>query len=247
MNARLACCAAALLAGVASGCAAAPPPVSTGTPPPAQAPPAEPAATASDSSADAAAQAPSGARPVDFFAIGRGDRVADLGDGRGYSIARIVDAVGPFGKVYVRHDPRTLHARSSESRAEAPEPSVADNVIRMDTPIDHPLAPEATRLDCVTLLFFYHQLVAEQRDRRAWNAAVFRALRPGGLFIVEDHAPLAGAAASDAGRIAPQTVRAEVEAVGFQFVEAADFISQGAATAGGPPGSQYALKFQKPR
>jgi predicted methyltransferase len=185
---------------------------------------------------------------VDFFAIGRGDRVADLGDGRGYSIARIVDAVGPFGRVYVRHTPRARQAPASESQTDPPDQSVSTNVVRMDTPIERPLAPEATRLDCVTLLFYYHQLVAEQRDRRALNTAVFRALRPGGLFIVEDHAPVAGAAANNAGRIAPHTVRAEVESVGFQFVEAADFISQGAAgEAGGPAGSQYALKFQKPR
>ena len=189
---------------------------------------------------------------IDFVGLGRGDRIADLGTGRGYSIRPFVAAVGPFGVVYVRHDPRTLSTLSSKQRSDVAESAVPSNVSRMDTPLEAPFSPEAKNLDCATLLFTYHELVAERRDLQRFNAAVFGALKPGGCYIIVEHAPRTGAepAAEDAQRIDARVVRAEVEAVGFRFVEAADFSMPAAATLAALPtsqASQYVLKFQKPR
>jgi predicted methyltransferase len=180
--------------------------------------------------------------------LGRGDRIADLGPGRGYSIQPFVTAVGPFGVVYVRHDPRTLSSLPSEQRSEGAESALPSNVVRMDTPLEAPFSPEAKNLDCATLLFSYHELVAERRDLHRFNAAVFGALKPGGCYVVVEHAPRSAAepaAAEDADRIAARVVRSEVEAVGFRFVEAADFLTLAAPA--GAETSQYVLKFQKPR
>jgi predicted methyltransferase len=190
---------------------------------------------------------------IDFMGLGRGDRIADLGSGRGYSIRPFVAAVGPFGVVYVRHDPTTLSALSSE-RSDVAESAVPSNVIRMATPLEAPFSPEAKNLDCATLLFTYHELVAERRDLHRFNAAVFGALKPGGCYIVVEHAPRSAAepaVAEDANRIDARVVRSEVEAVGFRFVEAADFFTPATAAAAAAPAapqaSQYVLKFQKPR
>jgi predicted methyltransferase len=191
---------------------------------------------------------------TDFVGLGRADRIADLGSGRGYSIEAFVAAVGPFGAVYVRHDPRTLSALPSEQREGVAEAALPSNVIRMDTPLEAPFSAEAKNLDCATLLFSYHELVAERRDLQRFNAAVFAALKPGGCYIVVEHAPRGPAepaGAGDANRIAARAVRSEVEAVGFRFVEAADFFTPAAAPVTGQQptqqASQYVLKFQKPR
>jgi predicted methyltransferase len=187
---------------------------------------------------------------VEFVGVGRGDRVADLGPGRGYSIAPFVAAVGPFGAVYVRHDPRTLSALPSEQGSDVSESAVPSNVIRMDTPLAAPFSPEAKNLDCATLLFTYHELVADRSDRHGFNAAVFRALKPGGCYVIAEHAPHSDEQ-PDANRVAARVVRSDVEAAGFRFVEAADFLSPAAAGSAGAPAtaetSQYVLKFQKPR
>ena len=52
----------------------------------------------------------------------------------------------------------------------------------------------------------------------AMDAAVFRALKPGGLFVVIDHTALPGASATaptTLHRIDPETVKAQVLAAGF--------------------------------
>lgn len=246
-------CAGACLVALGTGCSAtenraarSPDPGAAAVP---EANPAPPAATAR-----AHSQAPNGFHLVEFMGLGRGDRIADLGPGRGYSIAPFAAAVGPFGRVYVRHDPRALRALPSEQRSSESEPALPANVIRMETPLDAPFSPEARDLNCATLLFSYHDLVGDRRDRQRFNAAVYRALEPGGYYIVAEHAPSPTAAqgsGADTDRIAAAVLRAEVEAAGFRFVEAADFLAPApAAGAGGEPGphtSQYVLKFQKPR
>ena len=52
------------------------------------------------------------------------------------------------------------------------------------------------------------------------NAQVFKALKPGGVYLVVDHAALAGApitVADTLHRIDPAMVKTEVEAAGFKF------------------------------
>jgi predicted methyltransferase len=244
-------CAGACLVAASTGCSATENRAAQGPDSSAVAAP-EPNAAPPVATSRPESGAPSGFHLVEFVGLGRGDRIADLGPGRGYSIEPFATAVGPFGAVYVRHDPRTLHALPSEQRSKEPRPPLPANVIRMDTPLEAPFSAEAKNLNCATLLFSYHDLVAEGPARQRFNAAVFRALEPGGCYIIAEHAPSPSAeseAGTAADRIDAGVVRAEVEAAGFRFVEAADFLAPAAAT-GAPRSaqpSQYVLKFQKPR
>jgi predicted methyltransferase len=55
---------------------------------------------------------------------------------------------------------------------------------------------------------------------RTFNQTVFNALKPGGVFIVEDHAAAAGSGARDAAtlhRIDPALVKRELESAGFKY------------------------------
>jgi predicted methyltransferase len=55
----------------------------------------------------------------------------------------------------------------------------------------------------------------------AMNKAIYAALKPGGIFIVLDHAAQAGSGLRDTDtlhRIDPAQVKTEVEAAGFKFV-----------------------------
>jgi predicted methyltransferase len=59
------------------------------------------------------------------------------------------------------------------------------------------------------------------------NRAVFQALKPGGVFIIVDHAAQAGAGLRDTEtlhRIDPETVKAQVTAAGFKFEGSSDVL-----------------------
>src|SRR3979411_2598236 len=77
--------------------------------------------------------------------------------------------------------------------------------------------------DVLWLHLFYHDLhtaLIQARGATAdqLNRAVYERLKPGGSYVIVDHAAAVGAGTSDAQslhRIEPASVRAEVEAAGF--------------------------------
>lgn len=78
-------------------------------------------------------------------------------------------------------------------------------------------------LDVVWTTENYHDMhnpALGSPDMKQLDMTVFNALKPGGEFIIEDHAAAAGHGTSDTNtlhRIDPATVRQEVESVGFKF------------------------------
>ena len=89
------------------------------------------------------------------------------------------------------------------------------------------------------------------------NAAVFRALKPGGLYVVIDHHAVAGAplsAADTVHRIDSAAVKREVQAAGFVLDGESDILANTAdpltasvfdASIRGRT-SQFMLRFRKP-
>jgi predicted methyltransferase len=188
---------------------------------------------------------------LEFLGIGPGERIADLGAGTGYSIEQMADKVGASGLVYTRHDPRILIAAAAPGAAAEREGALPENVVVMSTPDAAPFSGEAKHLDLVTMLFAYHDLVARGRDRLAFNRAVFNALSPDRFYVIAEHAAPSGAGVGAAreGRIEERLVRADVEAAGFVFVEAAQLLPSTASQRSSPQAasSQYLLKFRRPR
>jgi predicted methyltransferase len=94
-----------------------------------------------------------------------------------------------------------------------------------EDPVPSDLAPE--QIDLVTLMFNYHDLGHLGVDRARMNQAVFRALKPGGLYVIADHAGRPGTGISESGtlhRIEEAFLRREVEAAGFKLVEEGKFL-----------------------
>jgi predicted methyltransferase len=84
--------------------------------------------------------------------------------------------------------------------------------------------PKVTQpADVLWLHLFYHDLhtalmQAKGATATDFNRAVYKRLKPGGSYVIVDHAATAGSGTSDAQslhRIDPASVRKEVEAAGF--------------------------------
>ncbi|WP_442679430.1 class I SAM-dependent methyltransferase [Sphingomonas sp. ASY06-1R] len=179
---------------------------------------ADPTRPAADRERDAAR------KPADMLAfagVKPGMVVIDVLPGGGYFTRLFSTAVGPTGKV-IGYVPDEMYAGRPKSldavQALAADPAHA-NVQALHDPA---LAPgPANVADVVWTSQNYHDLHnIAGLDMVAFNKALYRALRPGGVYIVLDHAAAAGTGVADTNtlhRIDPAAVRKEVEAAGFKF------------------------------
>jgi predicted methyltransferase len=86
----------------------------------------------------------------------------------------------------------------------------------------------APNLDAVYNILYYHDLKPLEVDTQAFNANVFAALRPGGVYFIVDHKAEDGSGWRDAStihRIGKEVIVQEVTAAGFELVEDSDLLS----------------------
>ncbi|WP_437910427.1 SAM-dependent methyltransferase [Sorangium sp. So ce327] len=213
--------------------------------------------------ADADRALDAGRKPAEtlaFFGIQPGMKVAELAAGGGYSAELLARAVGPGGVVYAQNNRFVLERFAEKPWSERLRKPVMKSVVRVDRELDDPLPPEARDLDAVFLVLFYHDTVWMEADRAAMNRAVFRALKPGGVFAIVDHAGRAGTGVTEVKtlhRIEEKIVREEIERAGFRLAAEATFLRSPADTrdwnaspmvAGDKRGTsdRFVLKFVKP-
>lgn len=195
-----------------------------------------------------------------FAGVKAGDRVADIIPGTGYFTRLFSKAVGPKGYVYayIPSNIDDIYKKHGMVVPPPPDPNYP-NVSYIHAPIEKFVTPE--RLDVAWTSQNYHDLHDKffgPPDIGAVNKAIYNSLKPGGVFIVLDHA-----AAKDSGlrdtdtlhRIDEDTVKKEVEAAGFKLVAESDVIRN----PGDPHTAkvfdpsvrgktdQFILKFRKPR
>lgn len=155
---------------------------------------------------------------VEFIGLKKGDKIADIVAGR--LTASFAMAVGPSGKVYametaeiVKAHPQAL-VRMNALAKEMP------NIIVSAEPVASALP---SGLDAVFIRQNYHDLYDKfmgPADVPAFNKGVFAALKPGGVYVVLDHAATAGSgvgATDTLHRIDPARVKADVLAAGFRL------------------------------
>nr|MEA2799422.1 hypothetical protein [Phenylobacterium sp.] len=156
-----------------------------------------------------------------FIGLKPGDRVADIVAGR--FVRALSVAVGPNGRVYAVEPAEIVKAHPEvvqimKGIMAAPEQA---NVELSTPPINAPALPG--KLDAVFIRQDYHDLHDKfmgPADVAGFNRAVFAALKPGGVYVVLDHAAAAGTGLRDTDtlhRIDPATVKAEVTAAGFKL------------------------------
>ncbi|UPJ93248.1 class I SAM-dependent methyltransferase [Bradyrhizobium sp. 172] len=161
---------------------------------------------------------------IRFARIDAGATVIDVYPGDGDWTRLFSDIVGSEGRVdsfvpaevaHFKNDPvgrmRTLAKEPGRENVEA----VSADLLAM---------PQATQAaDVLWLHLFYHDLhtaLIQARGARAadFNRAVYERLKPGGCYVIVDHAAALGAGTTQAQslhRIEPASVRKEVEAAGF--------------------------------
>jgi predicted methyltransferase len=162
-----------------------------------------------------------------FFGIRPGMHVAELGAGLGYTSELLARIVGPKGIVYAQNNRFILDRFAEAPWSARLQKPVMKNVVRVDREFDDPLPPEARDLDAVVMILFYHDTVWLGADRARMNAAVFRALKPGGVFAIADHSAKPGAGLSEVQtlhRIEESALRKEVEAAGFRLKASSDLL-----------------------
>ncbi|WP_433937128.1 class I SAM-dependent methyltransferase [Sorangium cellulosum] len=213
--------------------------------------------------ADADKALDAGRKPAEtlaFFGIQPGMKVAELMAGGGYTAELLARAVGPGGVVYGQNNRFVLERFAEKPWSERLKKPVMKTVVRVDRELDDPLPPEARDLDAVFLILFYHDAVWLEVDRPAMNRAIFRALKPGGVFAIIDHSGRDGTGVAEVKtlhRIEQKVVREEIERAGFRLEAEAAFLRSPTDTrdwnaspmvAGDKRGTsdRFVLKFVKP-
>lgn len=195
-----------------------------------------------------------------FFNVSPGMKVAEIAAAGGYTAELLARAVGPTGVVYGQNSKFILDRFAQKPWSERLGKAVMKNVVRVDREFDDPLPPEAKDLDAVFVVLFYHDMFWLDVDRAKMNQAIFRALKPGGVFAVVDHSGRAGTGHSEAKtlhRIEEKLVRKEIQKAGFKLVAEAKFLrnpgdamdwnaSPGAAAARRGSTDRFVLKFVRP-
>ena len=197
------------------------------------------------------------AETLAFARVQPGQKIADMIIGGGYFTRIFSAAVGPGGRVTAWQPAEFIGFQASYGESLTEVDALA-NVDAIRSPIGAPEFPSG--LDLVFTAQNYHDLhldpFAEDTAAKV-NAAVFQALKPGGLYVVIDHHAAAGsdlAAADSLHRIDIEAVKREVTAAGFVLDGESDLLADAAdprtANVFDPSirgkTSQFMLRFRKP-
>ena len=204
-------------------------------------------------------------KPAEMLALAGvkpGDAIADYAAGGGYFTRLFAAVAGSKGHVY-----------ASVPSALFQYPNIVKGIAEIQTyAVAHPnitvifasaldAAKYPEKLDLFWISQNYHDLhdsFMGPVDMGAFNRAVYAALKPGGTYLVLDHAAAKGSPAQVTDtlhRIEASAVRREVEAVGFKFESASTLLANPADphSAGVFDPSirgrtdQFILKFTRPR
>ena len=197
-------------------------------------------------------QADARRKPLELLKLAQvapGMTVLDVASGGGYTAQVLALAVGAQGKVWaqIAKPSPALEARL------AAHPQA--NLQVLARPLEDLFSPELPRVDRVTLILSYHDIVNTPTDRGAMNKAIFNALKPGGFLIVMDHVGKPGSGVSETStlhRIDQQAVVAELTAAGFKldgqsdaWKNPADTLEQHSSKME-MPSDRFALRFVRP-
>jgi len=155
-----------------------------------------------------------------FAEVRPGEVVAEILPGGGYFTRIFSKAVGPGGRVYaVIPEALAKGDKPPAVNAIAADPAYANvKVAVQDFAALH--LPEPVDLVWTSLNYHDLHLARFRLDVAATDKAIYAALKPGGVFLVVDHAAVAGTGLDvpdKLHRIDEAIVKREVEAAGFKL------------------------------
>ena len=155
-----------------------------------------------------------------FIGVKPGDKVADIVGGR--FVRAFSAALGPGGKLYavmpaevVKEHPEVVPMLQAGAKAPG------SNIVLSTPPVNAMALPSG--LDAVFIRQNYHDLYVKfmgPADVPGFNRQVFAALKPGGVYVIIDHAAKPGAPLSvteTLHRIDVAQVKKDVLAAGFKL------------------------------
>jgi predicted methyltransferase len=187
-----------------------------------------------------------------FAGVKAGMKISEIAPGGGYYTRLLSAAVGDKGYVY------TFGVRASPAIEAWAKGHINTGQV-VGKPTDK-LAPEPVDMVWTTLNYhdFKNSKVGDGDAAALFNKAAFASLKPGGVYLVNDHEAAAGAGTSVTStlhRIESAAVIKEVEAAGFMLEARSDLLKHAAddhtqkVFEGGVRGKtdQFILKFRKPK
>ena len=159
-----------------------------------------------------------------FAGVKPGSSVVDLMPGSGYYTRLFSKAVGARGKVYALQPEEMDKAAPKGLQSLHSFAGTADypNITVLVQPVAGLAIPQP--VDLIFTSQNYHDLhdsFMGSPDMAKFNRTIFNSLKPGGIFLVLDHAAAAGTGftkTDDLHRVDPAAVKKEVMAAGFEFV-----------------------------
>ncbi|MFC7049211.1 class I SAM-dependent methyltransferase [Emcibacter nanhaiensis] len=161
---------------------------------------------------------------ISFFGIKPGMTVLDMFAGDGYYTEILSGVVGPEGKV-IAHNNQGYIAYTKDALArKLAEPGRMSNVVALNAEVAD-LDLKEDSLDAIFLILSFHDFYYATEDWPAIDTGMllgkfYKALKPGGVLAIIDHAAPAGTPSSSGEtlhRIDPAIVMQEVTAAGFTF------------------------------
>jgi predicted methyltransferase len=161
------------------------------------------------------------AEVIAFAGIKKGEHVAELLPGGGYFTRIFSKVVGPTGVVYALVPPPRPDAPPGAPSMGATAEAIAADPNYKNVRVAPITGPAPEPVDLVWTSDNYHDLHNRPNaDLAGFNKTVFDELKPGGTYIVIDHAAAPGAgttATNTLHRIDVDSVKSEVEAAGFKL------------------------------
>jgi predicted methyltransferase len=163
---------------------------------------------------------------VAFAGVHRGETIAELFPGSGYFTRIFSRVVGPKGHVYEFQPKPRKPGATAPVNAIAADPHYYHNITVITWPVGR--LPVPRPVDLVWTSQNYHDLHnIPGLDVAGFDRAVYKALKPGGIYLVLDHVAPAGSGFSDTKtlhRIDPEAAKKEIMSAGFEFVGQSDVL-----------------------
>jgi len=161
---------------------------------------------------------------VELLVLKAGDRVADIFAGSGYYSEILGQVVTPGGEVLMHNNLAYINYVGDELDKRFTARDVL-GVKRHDREVDNLDLGEAS-LDAAMIIMSYHDLyhTAEgwpKIDAANFMGQIVKALKPGGRFLIVDHAAAAGTgmdSAQDLHRLDEAFARSDVESYGLRYI-----------------------------